>query len=275
MLKKAQKKIGIIGYGNMGSAIAERIKDDYEVSVFEKDAAKTKKISGIKVAGSVTELAAAADAIILAIKPQDFDSLLSELKPSFKKQLIISIAAGITTRFIESRLEDARVIRVMPNLPAQIGQGVSGLCKGKLANDQDLDLAWQLLRNIGMAFDFDDEGMIDAVTAVSGSGPAYFCHFIKDKNQAKAKRNEFIQQLTAAAVSIGFDKLQAAHIAEGTVDGTISVLIEKNWSCEELIKRVASKGGTTEAALERLNNGESLENAVQAALRRAKELSKG
>ena len=270
-----EKKVGIIGFGNMGSAIAERIKKDYSVSVFEKDAAKISAASGIKACAGIKELLDSADIVILAVKPQDFENVLNEIKPYIKDKLVISIAAGITTAYIEKSLGDARVIRVMPNLAAQIGEGVSGLCKGRFASAEDLDLARQLLNYVGLTIPFDKEEMIDAVTAVSGSGPAYFCHYIKNKGSADSKKDEFIQKLTQAAMSIGFDKIMAKRLSERTTEGTISVLIEKHLSCEELIKRVASKGGTTEAALNVLDKGGSLEEAVKAALMRAKELSRG
>ena len=210
----------------------------------------------------------------MAVKPQDIPGLLEEIKNNLKDHLIISIAAGITTKYLEERLGKARVIRVMPNMPAQIGKGVSGLCKGKFANEKDFDLAWQLLSCVGMAKDFDNENMIDAVTAISGSGPAYFCYHIKDIANAASKKEEFIHELTLAAISIGFDRTFAARMSEETVDGTISLLIEKNWSCEELIEKVASKGGTTEAALKVLEVGGTLEEAVKAAKKRAEELSR-
>jgi pyrroline-5-carboxylate reductase len=266
------KKIGIIGFGNMGSAIAERAKTLYKIIVFDK--VKTINAEGLEVASSLSDLIDKSEAIILAVKPQDMPSLLEEIKSNLKGQLIISIAAGITTRYFEENLGKVRVIRVMPNLPAQIGEGVSGLCKGKFSNQEDLNLAWQLLRCVGLAVPFDDENMIDAVTAISGSGPAYFCYYIKDRANVASKKDEFVRELSQAAISIGFDKVLAARLSEKTVDGTISLLIEKNWSCEELIKRVASKGGTTEAALEVLRNDGSLAEAVKAAVRRAKELSK-
>jgi len=270
----SQKTIGIIGFGNMGSAIAARAKNLFEIIVFDKDKSKTAGCSGIKVADTISGLVDESDAMILAVKPQDIDSILGEIKRCLKGQLIITIAAGISTQYIEGRLDKARVIRVMPNLPAQIGQGVSGLYKGKYCNEQDLDLAWQLLSCVGMVVPFDDEKMIDAVTAVSGSGPAYFCYYIKDKANAESQKNEFVKQLTGAAISIGFDKILAAGLSEKTAEGTLALLIEKNLSCEELIKNVTSKGGTTEAALNVLNKGGSLEDAVKAALKRARELSK-
>jgi len=269
-----KKTIGIIGFGNMGLAIAERAKTLFDLIVFDKDKDKTANTSGLKVAGTLTELISESYAIILAVKPQDIDSVLNEIKGSMKKQLILTIAAGITTRYIENWLGNARVIRIMPNMPAQIGEGVCGLCKGKFSNEEDLNLAWQLLSCVGLAVPFDDEHMIDAITAISGSGPAYFCYYIKDRANAASKKDEFIRELTQAAINIGFDRILAARLSEQTVYGTISLLMKKNWSCEELIKRVASKGGTTEAALDVLRNSGSLEEAVKAAVKRARELSR-
>jgi len=268
------KRIGIIGFGNMGSAIAERIKKDYSVFVFEKDPAKTAALSGIRASATVKELLGESDALILAIKPQDFDSVLAELRGAVKNKVVISIAAGITTAYMEKTLGEASVIRVMPNLAAHIGEGVSGIYKGKYSTQDDLKLAREILSHVGTALVFEREDMIDAVTAVSGSGPAYFCHYIKNKASADEKKDEFILKLAKAAESIGFDNIMARRLAERTTEGTISVLIEKHLSCEELIKRVASKGGTTEAALSVLDKGGSLEEAVKAALKRAKELSR-
>jgi len=267
-----KKKIGIIGYGNMGSAIAERAKKPFQVTVFDKTRAVNTK--GLEAAKNLIDLINKSEAIILAVKPQDMPGLLEEIKKDLKGQLIISIAAGITTKYLEERLGKVRLIRVMPNMPAQIGEGVSGLFKGKFANEQDFNLARQLLSCVGVAKDFNDENMIDALTAISGSGPAYFCYFIKDRANAFSKKDEFIGDLTQAAISIGFDSKLAEAISEKTVKGTISLLKRKDWSCQELIERVASEGGTTEAALGVLDRGGSLEEAVKAALKRSKELSK-
>lgn len=269
------KSIGIIGYGNMGKAIAERIKDKYAVCVFDQDSNKISALENITAARNPVDLVKQSEVIILAVKPQDFNLLLNEIRDFAQYKLIVSIAAGITTEYIRSQLgEEVRIIRVMPNLPAQIGQGVSALFKDKFATDQDLDLAWQLLSYIGLALPVDNELMLNAATAVSGSSPAFFCQYIKDKINADEKRNEFIEMLTAAAISVNFDGQFARTISVATVNGTIAILKEKKLSCEELIKLVASKGGTTQAGLDVLNSGGSLEDAVVAARDRAEELSK-
>ena len=268
------RKIGIIGFGNMGKAIAERAKSLYEIIVFDKDISKTEDVQNINVAQNNIDLIGKVEAIILAVKPQEFENLLNEIKYGVKDKLLISIAAGITTRYIEKILGKVRVIRVMPNMPAQIGQGISCICRGKFSQDRDLDFTWQLLSCIGETLILKGEDMMDAATAISGSGPAYFCYFIKDKANIAVKRNEFIHQLTEAAMTINFDKNTAYRLSRVTVDGTIYLLKELDLSCKEIIKRVASKGGTTEAALAVLERSGSLERAVKAAVKRAKELSK-
>ncbi len=269
-------KIGIIGFGNMGKAIAFGGRALFEVSVFDKDKEKLAACFSLKVQTQVADLINNSDCIILAVKPQDIAGVLKEIKASFKEQLIISIAAGITVKSITRQLGiEARIIRIMPNMPAQVGQGVSFLYKAESATVKDMDLAWQLFSCVGLVLAVDDEKKINAATAVSGSGPAFFCDYIKESANAGLRRNEFIQMLTHAAVGLGFDQQEAKVISEKTVDGTISMLKKMNLTCEELIKKVASKGGTTEAGLKVLQNNGTLEDAVKAALARAEELEKG
>ncbi|MFH0917856.1 MAG: pyrroline-5-carboxylate reductase [Candidatus Omnitrophota bacterium] len=273
MFNFLRKKIGIIGFGNMGQALGERIKQEYAVLAFDK----IKKIvsKNVRVASSPEELVKKSEVIILAVKPQDFESLLEEIRPFVKGKLIISIAAGKTAEYIRDKLgEGARIIRVMPNLPAQVGQGVSVLFKDKSATEKDLNLAWLLLRYVGIAEPVDQESIINAVTAVSGSGPAFFCQYIQDENNAGQMSNTFIEELTEAAREIGLDPQFARVLSERTVEGTLAMLKEKKLSCKDLIAMVASKGGTTQAGLDVLYAGGSLNGAVKAALRRADELGK-
>ncbi len=307
-----KKTIGIIGFGNMGSAIAEGIKDKYQVFVFDKDKDKTKNLSGIKISVSLADLANKVDTIILAVKPQDFRDVLKEMKPTrakargtqgrntkaalisalkggdcerrsikgaIKDKLIISIAAGIPTRYIEECLGTVRVIRVMPNLPAVIGEGMSCICKGEYAKEKDLEFTEKLFKNLGKTL-VVKEIMMNAVTAISGSGPGYYYYLIEDDpKQYKSNRNlfkkQFISYLTAAAEDVGFSHPKARFLSIGTGNACDSLLEKSGLPPEELKKRVASKGGTTEAGLKVLkHNIRNLPKAVKAALRRAKELSK-
>ena len=133
----------------MGQAIAEQIKSMYPIWVFDKDSNKTKNLSDINIARNVVDLLNEVDTVILAVKPQDFDTLLDEMKGNVKDKLIVSIAAGITTVYIEKRLGQTKVIRVMPNLPARIGKGMICLCRGKFStDDDDLNFSKQLFENL-------------------------------------------------------------------------------------------------------------------------------
>ena len=271
------KNVGIIGFGNMGQAIAERIKDKYAVCVFDKDKNKISALQNISAFDDVNKLIKQSEVIILAVKPQDFDALLNEIKPLLEDKFIITIAAGVTTKYIRSRLgEKVRIVRVMPNMPAQIGQGVSVIFKGQNASEGDSNSAWYLAHdifsNLGAVLAVDKEEMINAATAVSGSGPAFFCHYLKERKNAPSKRDEFIKMLTESAVGLGFDRKEAEFLSEKTVDGIIAMLIERNLSCADIVKMVASKGGTTQAGLDVLNSGGSLEEAVKSAYKRAGEL---
>ncbi|MDD5059763.1 MAG: pyrroline-5-carboxylate reductase [Candidatus Omnitrophica bacterium] len=269
------KSVGIIGYGNMGQAIAERIKDEYTVNVFDKD---KNKISSLNNASTdIESLVKKSEVIILSIKPQDFDELLAEIKPFAENKFFITIAAGITTKFMKSRLGDnARVVRVMPNMPAQIGQGVTVIFKGEESLNTGANPAWQLaydiFSNLGSVLAVDKEDMINMATAISGSGPAFFCQYMKERKNAPAMRDEFIKLLTESAVGLGFDRKEAEFLSERAVDGIISMLVERNLSCADVIKMVASKGGTTQAGLDVLNSGGTLEEAVKSAYKRAGEL---
>jgi pyrroline-5-carboxylate reductase len=276
MLKLLRKKIGIVGLGNMGLAIAERIKSNYNVFVFDKDKEKTKNISGIGVAGDALGLVNKSEVIILAVKPQDFDSVLNEIQDVVKDKLIISIAAGITTGYIEKFLPDARVIRIMPNIGAKIGKAESSLCKGKNAKDQDLDFARELFNMLGKTWVIKEE-MINAATAISGSGPAYIYYDMQAKkidadSVTEEIKQEYIQRLKKAAEKVGFDSETALDLAASTTASSLA--LSKITAPADLIKKISSQGGTTEAALKILAEGGSWEEAAKAAVKRAKELSK-
>jgi pyrroline-5-carboxylate reductase len=271
-----RKKIGIIGCGNMGSAIAGRLNARYAVYVFDQDPAKIRNLAGFNVCQNARDLIATVDTIILAVKPQDFDGALNEIKPLAKNKLVISIAAGITTGYIERFLESARVIRTMPNMPAKIGKGMTVLCKGASATDEDLGFARQLFEYLGKTLIIDEE-MLAAATAISGSGPGYFFDLVHSKDLGEIKgfaKKIFVPTFIKAAQSVGFTPEQAKLLAETTAAGSIDLLEETQAAPSELRNQVTSKGGTTEAGLEVLHSGGSLEDAVKAARERAIQLSR-
>ncbi|MFC1592463.1 pyrroline-5-carboxylate reductase family protein [Candidatus Omnitrophota bacterium] len=269
--------IAIIGYGNMGSAIGERIKAAYQVWAFDKDRAKTRDVKGINISQNAADPATKADILILAVKPQDFDSLLAEIKKPAVGKLVISIAAGVSTAYIENKLEQVRVIRVMPNLPAKIGQGMICLSKGSIATDDDLSFAKGIFDYMGTTMVIEEEAM-NNVTAISGSGPGYFYNLIqgmpKEEIEEYAK-NTFIPELSKSAKAIGFDPERAVMLAKVTTAGAIVLLENTKLSPEALCSQVTSQGGTTEAGLAKLNhNIVYLGQAVEAAKKRAEELSR-
>jgi len=180
----SKKKVGIVGYGNMGSAIAEGIKGDYSVLVFDKDAGKTAPARGMKTARSLEELLGGSDIVVLAIKPQELGEVLERAKDGFVGKLVVSIAAGIPTSLLEERLGGGcRVVRAMPNLPAKIGKGMVCFCAGKNAGEDDLTDSAGIFSFIGRVMRVD-ESMMDAVTAVSGSGPGYL-YFLLEQARKK------------------------------------------------------------------------------------------
>ena len=279
------KNIGIIGFGNMGSAIGERLKSNYQVFVFDKDKNKTSNLKGINVVNNTTDLIKQVDAVILAVKPQDFEAVLNEIKHYVKEKLIISIAAGITTGNIEKALGKAKVIRAMPNICAKIGKAESSLCKGKYAKDTDLDFAKKLFDYLGKTW-IMNEKMIDAATAIAGSGPAYIYYNMEinkydSKNLPALVQQYYIERLAEAGKEVGFNAQTALDLASTTTTSSISLSAVSGIPPAELRKQITSKGGTTAAAIEIFQKSRSRKpnkkvwiNAVKAALRRAKELSR-
>lgn len=271
-------KVGIIGFGNMGSAIAERIKSKYTVYVFDKDKNKTANLTGIKIADNILDLVRQVESVILAIKPQDVDDILNGIKGCAGDKLIISIAAGISTGYIEKQLDKARVIRAMPNMGAKIGESVTCICAGRLASGEDLSWAQELLGCLGKTREIK-EAMMNASTAISGSGPGYiFEYFDSEKISGDVItqdiKENIIQRLAQSAESLGFNKDEAMFLAVNTSNTSINLIKKTGLTPAELRRQVCSKGGTTEAALEVIRSGGSWKDAAKAAVARAKELSK-
>lgn len=287
MAGKKGRTIGIIGYGNMGSAISERLKKYYRINVFDKDTAKTKGLSGVEVADTIQELVAGSDVVILAVKPQDFDTVLGEIKGGVKNKLIVSIAAGITSVYIEKKLGSVKVVRVMPNLPAKLGVGMICLSAGKRAKPRDLSFVKTLFKRIGKTM-IIPEKMMNEDTGISGSGPGYYYQFCPAKTYnwpgslIKFEKEYFIPSLSVSAQAVGFSRYQADFLSVATAEGSRALLLRSGLSPETLRKQVTSKKGTTEAALKVFQKAGSRRpdkkvwiKAVKAAVKRAKELSRG
>ncbi len=262
-------KIGMIGGGNMGASIIAGIAKEHEVWLVEVNRAKAARLRRryrVCVADLV-ETVARCPVIVLAVKPQQMDQVLSQLKSCLlktKKVLVVSIAAGVTTRYIERALGPrVPVIRVMPNLPAQIGEGVSALAAGRFVTAAHRKIARTVMAGVGSVVDVAEREM-DAVTAVSGSGPAYVFFFI--------------ECLIKAARAAGLSAPLARKLVYETVLGSVHQLAAADDAPEGLRIKVTSKGGTTEAAiavLVKARMGGMISEAVKAAKVRSRELARG
>jgi pyrroline-5-carboxylate reductase len=265
-------KIIIIGGGNMGQSYVKSFLDNdtadtSELSVYEISADKKEIFTNMGVKNFYTQPGAYLekfDLILLAVKPQNFKELVGEIVGYISKdQVVLSIMAGIEIEQIQSHLKVQKVIRVMPNLAAQIGQGMSVLSSSAEVSRIELVTVQNLLESTGKNLYVSDEMLINAGTAVSGSGPAYVLYFMKSMKDT--------------AIELGFTKAQAELLIYQTFKGILEFYKNHNDSCDDLIKKVASKGGTTEAALkvfEEFQLDKTIHKALYAAYNRAVELGK-
>ena len=249
----------------MGEALIKGLCKSHTVYVCEANPERIKYLKKkykVSTAG-IWDVVVRAQVIILAVKPQDMEVLLKQI-PAGKSKLFISIAAGLTTKFFERNLGGkVRVVRAMPNLPALIGEGMTGICRGQYAQPKDLKLAQSILGAIGQTV-IVKEDMMDALTAVSGSGPAYV--FL------------FVEQWIKAAMTLGFNKTQATQLVYKTLLGSAYLLKQSPFDASESRAKVTSKGGTTQAAMDVFLKDDAflklMKNALSAAKKRAKELAK-
>jgi len=266
-----KQKLGFIGVGNMGGAIVRGLLHAGDISTkciaacdkVEEKLDELSAESGIAISTRAEDVVKFADALILCVKPQGMEGVLEEIASHVRSdQLVISIAAGISTGYIESRMpEGMRVIRVMPNTPALVLAGAAAICKGKHARDADLVLTAEIFRVLGYVVTIDDEEQMDIVTALSGSGPAY-CFLM-------------VEALVDAAVKLGLPRAESECLAAQTLFGAGKMLLQDNTPPAELRRNVTSPGGTTEAALKVLQSrgfNDLLADALQVAAARAKEL---
>lgn len=261
--------IGIIGAGNMGEALIKGILSAGGADIIVSDASEQrrqflKKNYKVAVLASNEELVRQSDIVILAVKPETIDAVLSEIRAALnEKKQVISIAAGITTGHIEKRLnKKTSVIRAMPNMPALIGKGISAICSGKFTKPADKQDAIKILSSVGKVVEVE-ESLMNVVTAISGSGPAYFFFLI--------------EELINAAIGQGLSEETAQELAVQTAFGAASLILETKEDPRLLRQKVTSKGGTTEAAFavfQRAGLDDILHKAVEAAVKRSKELSR-
>ena len=261
----------IIGGGNMGKTYAQsflnsKLVKREDLFIYDKDKLKIDLINQFQIGTGVSilgDFVKQMDTIVLAVKPQDTKKLYPELKPLVNKdQLFLSIMAGIRIHDIQEALGVDKVVRAMPNLPAQIGMGMTVFSASDKVPKPSLTYIQNLLETTGHSIIVDKEEMLDAATAISGSGPAYVFYFL--------------DALIQSAIEMGFSPSESYLLAEQTFLGSVNLFRRNNLTCHQWIEKVASRGGTTEAALEvfkenNVNNG--IKEGIHKALIRAKELS--
>ncbi|MEL6133239.1 MAG: pyrroline-5-carboxylate reductase [Bacteroidota bacterium] len=260
----------IIGGGNMGRTFARAFVNAHVVSrdhlhILERPKEeRIRDLSQLDFAHIQTDPAIAkqADLVILAVKPQDAAALFDQIKSFVDPgQVILSVMAGVTMDTIQEALGSPKIVRAMPNLPSQIGGGMTAFTATDAVSRLEIGTIQNLLATTGKTLYVEAEEKIDAVTAISGSGPAYVYFFM----------NALIQ----AARDMGFSEGDANLLVQQTFSGALSLFRQNSLSCEEWIQKVASKGGTTEAALRAFGQSqlrEAIATGAQAALIRAQEL---
>ncbi|MBA3017113.1 MAG: pyrroline-5-carboxylate reductase [Proteobacteria bacterium] len=283
-MSKINKKIGFIGSGNMGEAFVGALIQTgifsssmiYASDISEKRLDILNKTYGISVMKDNFKLFSECEIVIFALKPQHIYQVLSQISEHedyqiTNRKIVISIAAGIPLRKIEDLLyntldnefrERLPIIRVMPNTPALVLAGMSGMSPNKYAKAEDVETIKIILRAIGKVIEFKEEDM-DAVTALSGSGPAYVFYMA--------------EAMIEGGIKVGLEPDKAAVLTLTTIQGALKLMEESNESPEILRQKVTSPGGTTEAAFKILDKNRVKENiieAIEAAKRRSKELSR-
>lgn len=263
-------RFGFLGYGNMGSAILEGLVEAGVLAgknaiVCEPsfDRREVAARVGATIANSPAEAATLADTLLLCVKPQQMAEVLTAIQPVVDSRPlpIISIAAGVSIAYIQQRVgPTARVIRVMPNTPALVGAGATGIALGPNCIEEDAQMARTIFEAVGIV-EIVPEAQINAVTAVSGSGPAYFFNMV--------------EHLITAGMAEGLERPVATRLAVQTLYGAGLLLQSTGEDAAVLRARVTSPGGTTEAALKRFADDglcQSVQDAVHAAVARAEEL---
>ena len=260
--------IGFIGGGTMGQALIgglfARGVTRRALVVSETDARVRRQLRltwGLKTTNDNRAAARRADVVVLAVKPQQFPDVIAQIAPVVSQQLVVSIAPGVSLRWLQARLPGAAIVRVMPNLPATVGRGFAAFAPGRKATARHRAITLAIFGAVGEVVRLP-ERQLDAITAISGSGPAYVFFLV--------------QAWEAAAVSLGLPPAVASRAIRQTLRGSGRLLENAVEPAATLIRKVASKGGTTEAALKVLAKrrvAAHIEEAIRAAARRSKELS--
>jgi len=267
--KPSNLTIGFIGGGNMATALiaglANKLTDADRIHVIDLNAESVARLSqqyGVSTTSLMDEKLRDLDVVIFAVKPQQMQQVIASFAPFLRSQLLLSVAAGIRADDMSRWLGGyQKIVRAMPNTPAMIGKGMSGLFALTAVDAEQRANVQMIMQAVGDTLWVEQESMIDAVTAISGSGPAYVFYFI--------------EALQEAAVALGFDAKQAQQLAMNTFSGAVQLAQQSDDPVQVLREKVTSKGGTTYAALSSMEQ-HGLKNiiarATQAAAQRGKEL---
>lgn len=265
-------KVLVLGAGNMGLTYAEGMANSpflnkRKLMIFDVSPQKTEALSTMaqfNAYDSIEECVPQADVIFIAVKPYHSQSLFDSIKPYINQdQLFVSLMAGVTINTIQEGLGVKKVIRTMPNLPAKVGKGVTSFTESKEVSRVELLTVRSLLDTTGESIHVETEQFIDASTGISGSGPAYVFYFM--------------QSMLEAALKMGFSPNDSKVLVSQTFEGAVKLFNESDLTPEKWMDRVASKGGTTRAALDSMEDNnvkELIKEAAYAAFDRATELGK-
>ncbi len=265
-------KVLVIGGGNMGLTYAEAIAQSKflkprDLMILDNSKEKTdelRKRTYFAVYESLDECVPAADVVFIAVKPYHAHALMENMKPlTSEGQIFISLMAGVTIKAIQDGLGRRKVVRAMPNLPAQVGKGLTSFTASEEVSRLELSTVENLLDTTGKSVRLDTENDIDASTGISGSGPAYIFYFM--------------QSMLEAALKMGFSDHDSKVLVGQTFEGAVELFNSHDLDPVAWMNRVASKGGTTRAALDSMEDNnvkELIKEAAYAAFNRAVELGK-
>lgn len=265
-------KVLMIGAGNMGGTYAEGMSKSpllsgRKLQIFDKDTEKLKEIDEkgiLKSCSQLKDCLPKADIVFVAVKPYHIESLFEEMKPLINdKQMFVSLMAGVKIETLLEGLGVSKVVRTMPNLPAQIGKGVTSYTESKNVSRLELIMVRSFLDMTGNSIHVENENFIDASTGISGSGPAYVFYFM--------------QSMLEAAKKMGFSDYDSRVLVSSTFEGAVELFNASDITPKTWMDRVASKGGTTRAALDSMDDNnieELIKEAAYSAFDRAVELGK-
>ena len=245
---KNSAKLGVIGFGKMSGAILEGVLKNkflsnnniyiFDVNETSKNLAQKK---GFNVLNSIDELLNKVDTILIATKPFVVNDVLNELKNNYKNQLVISILAGVKIEKYHSILPDIKIVRVMPNIAALLANAMSAICPSTNCSQDDITFAVEFMKNCGEVI-IEEESKMDIVTALSGSGPAFYY--------------KIIELMASSAHKAGLDFKKAMLLSAQTALGSAKMVLEYNFDTDTLIKNVTTPGGCTEVGNNVLNNSD-------------------